>query len=98
MSGQSNRIVQSTWQVSYEVIGIINKVLAFLPDVQDVEMTEQTRKRIEGEAKFLRALIFFELTRLYSYDVSGEGPLSVPVFSEPLSAFDTPFRSNTFSC
>ena len=93
MSGQSNRIVQSTWQVSYEVIGIINKVLAFLPDVQDVEMTEQTRKRIEGEAKFLRALIFFELTRLYSYDVSGEGPLSVPVFSEPLSAFDTPFRS-----
>ncbi len=93
MSGQSNRIVQSTWQASYEAIGIINKVLAFLPDVKDAEMTEQTRKRIEGEAKFLRALIFFELTRLYSYDVTGEGPLSVPVFTESLSAFDTPFRS-----
>jgi hypothetical protein len=93
MSGQSNRIVQSTWQASYEAIGIINKLLAYLPDVKDAEMTEQTRKRIEGEAKFLRGLIFFELTRLYSYDVSGAGPLSVPVFTEPLSPFDTPSRS-----
>ncbi len=94
MSGQSNRIVQSTWQVSYEAIGIINKVLAFLPDVDDVDMTDETRKRIEGEAKFLRGLIFFEMTRLFSYDVSGEGPLSVPVFTEPLSPFETPYRAS----
>jgi hypothetical protein len=94
MSGQSNRIVQSIWQVSYEAIGIINKVLDFLPEVKDAQMTEQTRKRIEGEAKFLRALIFFEMTRLYSYDVSGAGPLAVPVFTEPLSAFDTPPRAS----
>ena len=93
MSGQSNRIVQSTWQASYEAIGIINKVLDYLPDVKDAEMTEQIRNRIEGEAKFLRGLIFFELTRLYSYDVSGEGPLSVPIFTEPLSPFDAPFRA-----
>ncbi|MFH0757684.1 MAG: RagB/SusD family nutrient uptake outer membrane protein [Bacteroidota bacterium] len=93
MSGQSNRIVQATWQVSYEAIAIINKVLSYLPDVHDVEMTTQTRKRIEGEAKFLRGLIFFEMTRLFSYDVSGEGPLSVPVFTEPLSPFETPFRA-----
>ena len=93
MSGQSNRIVQATWQVSYEAIGIINKVLAYLPEVNDVDMTDETRKRIEGEAKFLRGLIFFEMTRLYSYDVSGAGPLSVPVFTEPLGAFDTPVRA-----
>ncbi len=93
MSGQSNRIVQATWQVSYEAIGIINKVLAFLPDVNDPEMTDETRKRIEGEAKFLRALFFFELTRLYSYNVSGNGPLAVPIFTEPLTAFDTPPRA-----
>ncbi len=93
MSGQSNRIVQATWQVSYEAIAIINKVLSYLPDVHDVEMTPQTRKRIEGEAKFLRGLIFFEMTRLFSYDVSGEGPLSVPVFTEALSPFDTPTRA-----
>jgi hypothetical protein len=93
MSGQSNRIVQSIWQVSYEAIAIVNKVLDFLPDVDDADMTDEVRERIEGEAKFLRGLIFFELTRLYSYDVSGQGPLSVPVFTEPLSPFDAPARS-----
>lgn len=93
MSGQSNRIVQSVWQVSYEAIGIINKLLAFLPDVNDQDMTDETRKRIEGEAKFLRGLIFFELTRLYSFNVTGEGPLSVPIFTDPLSPFDTPARA-----
>ncbi|MCK5136815.1 MAG: RagB/SusD family nutrient uptake outer membrane protein [Bacteroidales bacterium] len=93
MSGQSNRIVHATWQVSYEAIAIINQLLAYLPDVNDAEMTDEIRKRLEGEAKFLRGLIFFEMTRLFSFDVSGEGPLSVPVFTEPLSPFDTPFRS-----
>ena len=93
MSAQSNRIVQSTWQASYEAIAIINKVLAFLPEVNDAEMTIDTRKRIEGECKFLRALYFFELTRLYGYDVSGHGPLAVPVFTEPLGPFDTPSRA-----
>ena len=94
MSGQSNRIVQSTWERSYQAVAIINKLLAFLPDVDDAEMTEETRKRIEGEAKFLRGLIFFELSRLYSYDVSGAGPLATPVFTEPLTPFDTPPRAS----
>lgn len=93
MSAQSNRIIQSTWQASYEAIAILNKVLDFLPDVNDPEMTDEVRKRIEGECKFLRALYFFELTRLYSYDVDGYGPLAVPVFTEPLSPFDTPERA-----
>ncbi len=94
MSGQSNRIVQAVWQVSYEAVAIVNKVLAYLPDIEDSDMTVETRKRIEGEARFLRALIFFEMTRLYSYNVTGEGPLSVPVFTEPLSPFDTPPRAS----
>lgn len=94
MSGQSNRIVQSTWERSYQAVAIINKLLVFLPDVDDAEMTEETRKRIEGEAKFLRGLIFFELSRLYSYDVSGAGPLATPVFTESLTPFDTPPRAS----
>jgi hypothetical protein len=94
MSGQSNRIVQSVWQVSFEAIAVINKVLAYLPEVNDVQMTKTVRKRIEGECKFLRGLIFFELTRLYSYDVTGAGPLSVPVFTDPLTPFETPARAS----
>jgi hypothetical protein len=93
MSGQSNQIVQVTWQVSYEAIGIINRILDFLPQVNDADMTDEIRKRIEGEAKFMRGIIFFELTRLYGYNVTGAGPLAVPVFTEPLGPFDTPARA-----
>ncbi|MGW8316341.1 MAG: RagB/SusD family nutrient uptake outer membrane protein [Bacteroidales bacterium] len=93
MSGQSNRIVQAIWQVSYETVAIVNKVLAYLPEINDSEMTDEARKRIEGEAKFLRGLIFFEMTRLYSYNVSGEGPLAVPIFTDPLTPFDQPPRA-----
>ncbi len=94
MSGQSNRIVQAIWQVSYEAVAIVNKVLAYLPEIDDTEMTDETRKRIEGEAKFLRGLVFFELTRLYSYNVSGAGPLAVPIFTDPQTPFDTPPRAS----
>ena len=94
MSGQSNQIVQVTWQVSYEAIGIINRLLSFLPTVNDADMTDAVRERIEGEAKFIRAIIFFELTRLYSYDVQGFGTLAVPIFTEPLGPFDKPARAS----
>ncbi len=93
MSAQSNRIVQATWQVSYEAIGIINRLLSFLPNVNDADMTVAVRERIEGEAKFIRAIVFFQLTRLYSHDVPGWGPLAVPIFTEPLSPFDKPARA-----
>jgi hypothetical protein len=93
ISGQSNQIVQVTWQVSYEAIGIVNRILDFLPEVNDADMTDEIRKRIEGECKFIRGIIFFELTRLYGYNVTGQGPLAVPVFTDPLGPFDTPPRA-----
>ena len=93
MSGQSNQIVQVTWQVSYEAIGIVNRVLEYLPKVNDADMTDDIRQRIEGEAKFIRGIVFFELTRLYGFNVKGQGPLAVPVFTEPLGPFDTPPRA-----
>jgi starch-binding outer membrane protein, SusD/RagB family len=94
MSGQSNQIVQVTWQVSYEAIGIINRLLEYLPTVNDADMTDDVRERIEGEAKFIRAIVFFELTRLYSYDVQNLGPLAVPIFTEALGPFDQPPRAS----
>ena len=38
--------------------------------------------------------MFFELTRLYSYNVSGAGPLAVPIFTDPQTPFDTPPRAS----
>lgn len=58
-----NGFVEDHWNNSYEVINQANLVIDNL-DV--VESGQDTRDRLEGEAKFLRALTYFDLVRLYS--------------------------------
>ncbi|GAA4414757.1 RagB/SusD family nutrient uptake outer membrane protein [Nibrella viscosa] len=54
----------ATWQLSYYAINQANLVLESLPNITD----EATRDRYEGEAKFLRALLYFDLMRAYAYE------------------------------
>jgi len=56
-----NEDVTSQWIESYEVINISNLVLSAL-DVVNVA----DRNRVEGEALFLRSLMFFDLVRFYA--------------------------------
>ena len=57
----SNEDATDQWLDSYEVVNIANNVLSAL-DVVD----EEDRDRIEGEALFLRSLMFFDLVRFYA--------------------------------
>jgi hypothetical protein len=57
----TNDQAESTWLDSYKVINICNNILANLNLV-----TEVKRDRVEGEAKFLRGTIYFELVRIYA--------------------------------
>ncbi|UCS92996.1 RagB/SusD family nutrient uptake outer membrane protein [Echinicola marina] len=50
------------WRKSYEGIVRANEVLLNVPEIQ---MEEETKSRILGEASFLRALFYFHLTNLY---------------------------------
>ncbi|WP_215223594.1 RagB/SusD family nutrient uptake outer membrane protein [Echinicola shivajiensis] len=50
------------WRKSYEGIVRANEVLLNVPEIQ---MEENTKNRILGEASFLRALFYFHLTNLY---------------------------------
>lgn len=50
------------WKKSYEGIVRANEVLLNVPEIQ---MDENTKNRILGEASFLRALFYFHLTNLY---------------------------------
>lgn len=51
----------STWRDSYVTINRCNNVLSAL-DIVD----EDKRERIEGEAKFIRGSLYFDLVRLYA--------------------------------
>jgi hypothetical protein len=57
----NNAQVEDTWNDGYEVINIANTVLANLPVVSD-----NNRDRVEGEAKFIRGLVYFDLVRFYA--------------------------------
>lgn len=54
-----------TWQLSYAAINQINLILDNAPKVN---MPAATRNNIEGQALFLRALIYHNLMRAYAYD------------------------------
>ena len=80
----TNDQAQSTWLDSYEAINICNTVLANL-EVVTPEKTDQ----VEGEAKFIRAAIYFELVRTFAKTWTDGNPASnpgVPIVLEPTDA------------
>lgn len=78
--------VEETWRISYETINIVNSVLSAL-DVVD----EDKRDRVEGEALFIRGLVYFELLKLYAQPWSAgnqSSNLGVPLITEPTGVID----------
>ena len=79
-----NSFVAAIWTESYEAINRINNVLANLDVVDD-----DIRDRVEGEAKFLRGAVYFELARVFGKSWNDGDPssnLAVPIVLEPTEA------------
>ncbi len=58
----SHAYIYSTWQGAYQGINRANSVIGRVPDIN---MDQPLRDRIVAEAKFLRALHYFNLVRLF---------------------------------
>ncbi len=58
----SHSYIYSTWQAAY---GAINRANAVIDNVPAIAMDETLKGRVIGEAKFLRALNYFNLVRLF---------------------------------
>lgn len=71
------------WQHHYQAIFRANQVIANVPGI---EMDTTVRNRIVGEAKFMRALLYFNLVNLYGGNV--------PLITEP-SALEARPASST---
>ncbi|GHB59133.1 RagB/SusD family nutrient uptake outer membrane protein [Persicitalea jodogahamensis] len=77
----NNGQAEVTWLDSYRAINIANNVLANLDVV-----TEGDRARVEGEAKFIRGTLYFELVRNYAKAWTDGTPSAnpgVPLVLEP---------------
>jgi hypothetical protein len=79
-----NAEASRTWIAAYQAINLANNILGAL-DVVDEAMKEQ----IEGEAKFVRGILHFELVRMYGKPYNDGDPtvnLGVPI--KLTAAFD----------
>lgn len=57
-----NQVVQYYWQGSYTTIGNANTAIKYLPSA---DINEEIRKKLLGEAKFIRALVYFNLVQSF---------------------------------
>ncbi|WP_443943891.1 RagB/SusD family nutrient uptake outer membrane protein [Pedobacter sp. AW1-32] len=58
-----NVITVSAYQGIYRTINSANSVIAYVPQVNDPQLTATERNKILGEAYFIRALSYFDLAR-----------------------------------
>ncbi len=77
----NNGVVQSTWLQGYIAIDRANNVLASLDKVETAN-----KAKVEGEARFIRGLAYFELVRLWGKswgDGDNNANLGVPIVTTP---------------
>jgi len=79
----NNSFVADTWLAGYKVINDVNNVLAHIDLVVEAE-----KERVEGEAKFIRGSVYFDLIRMYGKAWNDGDPASnegVPLVLTPTS-------------
>ncbi len=75
-SNVSGSFRDETWMRLYERIGVLNVILGQVDDL--VSDTEELRKRVKGEALFLRASYYFWLVNFYAKPYNKETATSDP--------------------
>lgn len=75
-----NSIGNNTWNANYQGIQSANIVIE---KIQAVNMDQNLKARYVGEAKFLRALMYFNMVRIF-----GDVPLVVTVINNPQQGYD----------
>ncbi|WP_375417074.1 RagB/SusD family nutrient uptake outer membrane protein [uncultured Hymenobacter sp.] len=84
---RDNDYAAAIWINAYNVINRTNNVLANLDKLD----TDTKKARVEGEAKFIRSAMYFELVRLYAKDWSDGTPSAnpgVPLVLSPTGVID----------
>ncbi len=82
----ANEDATAQWIDSYQVVNITNNVLSALSVVDEAD-----RERVEGEALFLRSLMFFDLVRFYARQYqtgSASTQLGIPIVLTPTRGID----------
>ncbi len=82
----NNGFVEGTWLAAYSAINSVNNVLSALDKVNASD-----KDRTEGEARFIRGLIYFDMVRLFGRAWNDGDPntnLGVPIVLTPTKSVD----------
>ncbi|WP_258099992.1 RagB/SusD family nutrient uptake outer membrane protein [Marinoscillum pacificum] len=90
----TNSRISANWRRAYETINLLNNIIA---NINVINSTEN-KNRIEGEAKVMRGLLYFELVRLWAPqpDESNGNTLAIPLILDPITSvtdIETPVKS-----
>lgn len=80
----SKRIIEGQWDevsnpMDFWAYGAVRKANEFLARIDEVIIDANTQKRLKGEVRFLRALIYFKMVKRYG---------GIPIIKEPQSLED----------
>ncbi|RNL80804.1 RagB/SusD family nutrient uptake outer membrane protein [Sinomicrobium pectinilyticum] len=90
-----NTSISALWRDNWRAIGQANEVITFIPEMEDPDFTSDEREKAIAEAKFLRALLYFNMSNLFGhpFQVNGGNNLSIPLVTEPFDINDIKFPS-----
>ena len=80
-----NASIEGIWRDNYELILTANAVITNVPDVEDPGFTEDEKNQFVREAKFMRAMTYFQMVNLFAYSypqADGSNP-GVPLVLDP---------------
>ena len=83
-----NVSIQGIWRDNYEAILTANAVIKNVPLVEDVAFAEDDRAQYVAEAKFIRAMAYFQMVNLFAQPLpiaDGSNP-GVPLVLEPFES------------
>ncbi|WP_299439920.1 RagB/SusD family nutrient uptake outer membrane protein [uncultured Aquimarina sp.] len=89
----ANTSIFGIWDDNYEVIGAANLVIDNVPLIDDVNFTEEQRAQAIAEARFLRALVYFNISTVFGQPLqagAGRANLSVPLVTTSERGLELP--------
>lgn len=80
-----NSNVATLWRYHYRAILAANAVIKFTPTSPDATLTDEERNQFIAEAKFVRALLMFQMVNLFAQpiQIGGESADGIPIVLEP---------------
>lgn len=86
VTSAGNLEVRNLWEQMYSAVNHANNIIAEVPNVDDIP--ETVKDQILGEAYFMRALAFFDLTRTFGGVEGVYGDQGIPLITVPSRQID----------